>query len=405
MSRILIAWELGSGYGHLDGFATIARALRERGHEVVFALRDLSRAEKRLGCHGYRLLQAPVWLPPADGFPPAANFAELLFRFGYLDTAALTAMLKAWREIFTALAPERLLLNFAPTALLAARGLGIASTMFGTGYECPPAIDDMPTLAPWAKPSLARMRQAQAHITRVINSALIRLDTAPLASFAALFRDSATILCTTPELDPFAAARVNAAYVGPVLESENAAGASWPPGDPRVFCYLKPQDPRTVPALKTLTELGASVVAHVPDLGQRELAELRAMGVGFSPDPIDLQAVARECRCIVCHAGHGSVATALTSGCPVLLLPMQGEQLLTSQRVAAFGAGLYVDLFDRSPPLRKLLLRLFSEPSFADKARQFAARYTREDRATRLAAFVDAVESTTAAPRAGDAGG
>ena len=42
----------------------------------------------------------------------AANFAELLFRFGYLDTAALTGMLKAWRETLMAVGPDRLLLNF-----------------------------------------------------------------------------------------------------------------------------------------------------------------------------------------------------------------------------------------------------------------------------------------------------
>lgn len=393
MSRILIAWELGSGYGHLDAFASIAQALKDRGHEVMFALRDLSRAEKRLGCNGYRLLQAPVWLPPVDGFPPAANFAELLFRFGYLDTAALTGMLKAWREIFAAVAPDRLLLNFAPTGLLASRGLGLAAAMFGTGYECPPAIDVMPALAPWTNSPASRLRQAETHIAQVINSALVRLNAPPVGSFADLFRGAATILCTTPELDPFAPARPDAKYVGPVLESENVAPANWPPGNPKVFIYLKSQDPRTVSVLRAIGELKASVLAHVPDLGQRELAPLRALGIGFSPEPIDLGSAARECSCVVCHAGHGTVATALTLGRPLLLLPMQGEQTLTAQRVAAFGAGICVDMFDRSPPYKRLLKRLLSEARFADRAAQFAARYTREDRASRITAFVAAVES------------
>ena len=37
MSRILIVWELGAGYGHLETFPDLAFGLRQRGHEVVFA--------------------------------------------------------------------------------------------------------------------------------------------------------------------------------------------------------------------------------------------------------------------------------------------------------------------------------------------------------------------------------
>lgn len=405
LSRILIAWELGSGYGHLDAFASIARALRDRGHDVIFVLRDLSRAEKCLGHHGYRLLQAPVWLPPADGFPPAANFAELLFRFGYLDTAALTGMLKAWRELFQAVRPDCLLCNFAPTALLASRGLGLASAMFGTGYECPPATEDMPTLSPWIDAPVSRMRQAEAHIARVINSALVRLGSPPLGSFSELFRETGTILCTAPELDPFAAARTGATYVGPVLESEHATLPTWPPGDPRIFAYLKPQNPRSVPLLSAIAELRASVLAHVPDLGQRELVQLRAKGIAFSTEPIDLQAAFRDCRFVVCHAGHGTVAASLIAGRPLLMLPMQGEQLLTAQRVAAFGAGIYIDMLDRSPAFSTVVKRQLAEPSFADKAAEFAARYTRASRNSRLSAFVAAVESLLGRPHPMDVSG
>ena len=53
MSGILCVWELGAGYGHLGRLLPVALQLRERGHEVVFALRDLTHAEVRrlLGLH------------------------------------------------------------------------------------------------------------------------------------------------------------------------------------------------------------------------------------------------------------------------------------------------------------------------------------------------------------------
>ncbi len=61
MARILVAWELGAGYGHLYAFPRLAHALRERGHEVLFALRDLARAERVLGNGEFVLLQAPIF--------------------------------------------------------------------------------------------------------------------------------------------------------------------------------------------------------------------------------------------------------------------------------------------------------------------------------------------------------
>ena len=44
MSRILYAWELGGGGGHLNDLKIIGGALRSRGHEVCFALKDLAPA-------------------------------------------------------------------------------------------------------------------------------------------------------------------------------------------------------------------------------------------------------------------------------------------------------------------------------------------------------------------------
>ena len=40
MARVLCAWELGSGLGHIGRIVPIARELRALGHEVVMVLRD-----------------------------------------------------------------------------------------------------------------------------------------------------------------------------------------------------------------------------------------------------------------------------------------------------------------------------------------------------------------------------
>ena len=62
MARYLFAWELGGDYGHLARLLPVALELRARGHEVVFAVRDLMGAEKLLTPHGIRTWrQIALW--------------------------------------------------------------------------------------------------------------------------------------------------------------------------------------------------------------------------------------------------------------------------------------------------------------------------------------------------------
>ena len=59
MARILLAWELGGDYGHLMRFLTLGRELARRGHEPVFALRELTHVDAVLGDEPFRVFQAP----------------------------------------------------------------------------------------------------------------------------------------------------------------------------------------------------------------------------------------------------------------------------------------------------------------------------------------------------------
>jgi len=399
MSRILMVWELGKGYGHMDGFEGIALALRERGHEVSFALRDLSRAEKILGRHGFALIQAPVWLPPPPDLPPAGNYAEMLYSFGFLDTAALTGMLKGWRAVYEAAAPDLVLLNHAPTALLAARCIEAPAAMFGTGFECLPAVDGLPCIMPWVAVPPARLTHAEAHVTRVMNTALERLGVSPLETFADFLRDARTLLCTIPELDPFRDWRPEVRYFGPVVRNTSGIPATWPPGGRyKIFAYLKPEDPRTQRALHELTRLPASVLVHAPNLAPGKAQRFQSAGTRFLPQPLDMGLLAQGCDLVVCHGGHGTVLAALRNGCPLLLVPSQGEQLLTAACVAAAGAGAHVKPDDGPERFRELLNRVLGEPGFTAAAHGIAEKYAQLGVDDGLADFVKAVECLLASP-------
>ena len=59
MSKILYAWELGGGYGHIGPFYPVAMELKKRGHEVIFTLKDLEHIDALLGKDYFPYLQAP----------------------------------------------------------------------------------------------------------------------------------------------------------------------------------------------------------------------------------------------------------------------------------------------------------------------------------------------------------
>ena len=152
MSRILFAWELGGGYGHTSRFLPIGLKLRDRNHEVIFVLKDLSHAEMILGRHGFSFLQAPIWLPKMTGLSnPPLNYPEILLRFGFHNKETLASMVKAWRQLFALVRPDLLILDHAPTALLASYGGKIPRTIIGSGFSSPPRITPMPNMRAWQK--------------------------------------------------------------------------------------------------------------------------------------------------------------------------------------------------------------------------------------------------------------
>src|SRR5690606_39288646 len=99
-NRILFAWELGAGVGHLSAFRQVAEALLGRGHELTLAVRDLAGAVAVFEGMPVRIVPAPACSRSYGGLAdPPLNYAEILMRYGYLDAAMLKGLLRGWEEI------------------------------------------------------------------------------------------------------------------------------------------------------------------------------------------------------------------------------------------------------------------------------------------------------------------
>jgi UDP:flavonoid glycosyltransferase YjiC (YdhE family) len=79
-----------------------------------------------------------------------------------------------------------------------------------------------------------------------------------------------------------------------------------------------------------------------------------------------------RCDVVVCHAGHGTLARALTSGCAVVACPAVGDMNENAARLDWAGAGVRVPRrFVRPRVLRLAVERALGEPSIRERAREF----------------------------------
>jgi hypothetical protein len=382
-STILFCWELGGGLGHLMQMLPLAEGLAKRGHRVYMALRDLDRAGALYGRAGVSFLQAPA---SHSGAPPSARpvtYAQVLVNCGFGAKTALFARASAWRNLFKLVGPDLLVVDHAPTALLASRGLPNEPrrALIGSGFCCPP--DEPADEGPWAvvRPEDAaavgrdRLRDVDAQVLARCNWVLGQWRQPALDRIGQLYSEvDENFLTTFPELDHFPRG-VEAGYWGPVVsEATSAEPPVWPdaPG-PRALVYLK--DVAAAGAvLGALTQARAPTVAYVDGAPADLRQKLEGPTIHISPRPLGLRRAAAECDLAVLGGGHGATAEVLLAGKPVLELPAAREQRMVADAVARLGAG-EVALPKRGDDVRGKLHRMLASDGYRRAAERFARRY------------------------------
>ena len=103
-----------------------------------------------------------------------------------------------------------------------------------------------------------------------------------------------------------------------------------------------------------------------------------------APDNVELvrsaphNLVMREAALVVTHGGHGTVARAMASQLPMLVLPHGRDQDGNAARIAAHGAGLALPPTAATDEITRALATLLSDPAYADNARRLGAAVQRE---------------------------
>lgn len=368
--RILAAWELGGGYGHVGRLCPVTERLAAMGHGVTYALANPAALRSIMGETGHRVLVAPNHSAVGvEGLLPA-SFPELLLGCGYASTQILTAMIAAWLDIIADVRPDLIVTDFAPTALLAARIAGVPSANLGCGWSTPPPITPMPSLRPWDDVPADRLAASEGRVLGTINAALVSFGTLPLRDFADLFRGCTTFVCTFPELDHYEN-RGAADYYGPIYLSSAGVEPEWPAAaGPRIFAYVNAGHAPFHGLLTALGSLGAPTVLHARNasIGQN------APNIRLMAQPIRLAEALASCDLVITQ-GINTITAALLAGRPVISLPEHLEQTATAARIIRQGFGLAIAPEAEPEDMVRVMRRVVDDAGFVTRTRRFADHY------------------------------
>lgn len=372
MVRVLLAWELGGGLGHLLPLVSVVEALLREDCEVYLAVRDVTGVRPIFPDPRVKLAQAPIAGPAQHPIDPVRSFSQVLHNCGFDDPRLLLGRAGVWRTLVDLIRPDVVVCEHAPTLLVAMRGQGIPCAAMGTGFACPPPVYPLPDLRSWM-PEPEKVEEDEARTLGVVNEVLREFEAPPLDFLGQLYGDcEETFLRTLPELDHYPD-RPKTRYYG-IWQTPGGQPPVWPSGSGRrVFAYLKPF-PALGQLLRTITAAECRALVYIEGFPDPARQEFETPSLCFVDRPLDLEKVASSCDMALLNGGHNAGAQFLLAGKPVMTVPLTLEQGYNGSFVGDLGAG-FGALPETPEVFDEVLADVLTSETYAAGARKFAARY------------------------------
>jgi UDP:flavonoid glycosyltransferase YjiC (YdhE family) len=392
MSRILLAWELGRNLGHVARLLPLAARLKARGHTTLIAARDVASAVRMFGPEGIAIVQCPVHAAARKARFQATGYADLLWSQGWNDRAALGGLLQAWISLFRMFAPDVVVLDYSPTASLAARIMKVPRVLIGSGFELPPAVEPLPPFPgySWATRDLAAA--AERRLLECVNDVLTACQAEPMHALKTVVDGDRQFLATFAELDPYGP-RADARYLGPLSNPTHGREIAWPSGGgKRVFAYLRPEMADLTAILQGFAASNVTLVAYAPGVQRDIIDRFRNPDWVFTSEPVQYESLFAGADLCVSYGPAGTVTTALLRGVPQLMIPIHVETQLNSHCVERLGAGRMLHGKYASNHVARAADLLLNGIEYKLRARQFADRYRLVDAAHAAEEVVASIE-------------
>lgn len=331
---------------HVSRLLEIAKVLRARGHEVLFA------------GHG-KYLQVAGW----DGFATrelpyisvervvhAVRTQRLweLYREDELET-----FIAAERALYAEFRPDRVLIDNRPSARTSAELAGIPSAavlnVHMSNYRAIPFFSYVQRAGGLPIPGLSLADRLENAIEREVYDRLVmgglnrlrrRMRLPRLYAYAHEEGDL-SFLADVPEFNPVTRLPPHARYIGPLTWRNTLP----PPtcldrleaGRPTAYFSLGSEGlEELVGELGPLTERGVQVVVAA---GAADLSRMTAPPGVYLEQYVNTEALLPRCDLVCCHGGNGTLYQALAHGLPCVVVATHAEQHYGGKRIRQLGLG------------------------------------------------------------------
>lgn len=380
----------------------LGRALAARGHDVT--LQTWRRWEPHVLAEGIAFAPAPEYQVFPQG-PEPLDFYEAVVH-ATQDTIPLV------RE----LAPEVVvadILTLAPALAAEAQGRAVATLIPHVHPHGRPEhpIYSLGARMPRTAAGRALWRQAQPVVQgglergrRELNDTRARLGLRALDRVHGGISKELAIVATFPQLEYPRRWPAGTHVVGPLMWEPPAEDSDLSERLERV--YEEPRRRALVLIAPSTAQDGEHrmLEAALRGLAGLDVDVLATYNRRLPPRPLPVPANARvrdwlvysrempRADVVVCHAGHGTLARALSCGCAVVACPAVGDMNENAARVDWAGAGVRVPRRFVSPrTLRLAVERALGEPGIRARAREIAAWGAAHDACAAAAELVEAL--------------
>lgn len=334
--KAYLAWQLGAGRGHVTKLRLVAGELDRAGWAVKTGLSHPEFAhEMRWASDGHDLLPRMGFRSKRRrelGGGAVVNFTEMLGDLGFDEPELLSEHVGAWKQAISAFAPDVVVAEFSPCAILAARVLGVPVVAMGVVFFLPDA--HATSFPNFADPNGKALYQPE-QLLDTVNRVLAQHGGKPIERLPQVFEADIAAPSGIALCDPYRDAPGRSRYA---VDVQIDGPASSGPRD-EVFAYLSLQDRADPDLLSALIKCDLPVRLFMPGVNEKLSDYLHEQGVKVEAMPITHKQIARRSRMMVNAANGGTLALGVRAGLPQVNIPRQNEQFYNAMQLAETGAG------------------------------------------------------------------
>lgn len=334
MATILLGEEFGTGWAGAHVLGVLGAELKARGHDCIFALRDVNQATLLDG--EAQVIQAPVWRGPAfyrvsqigRSAARIGGVADMLAVHGLAEKAVVDRTVSAWRALVAMVRPDLVIGHFAPALMMAAEAAGLPRILAGNGQAMPPLAAGRLPRHDTLQPPVAR----DADITQALNAVRTKLGLKPSVGLEGLGAADARLVFSHPAFDMHQIVRTE-----PVVGPLNPPPAS-PERKAGVVALLSITQGHVEDIVFGLLASGMPMRIHVRDASpaMRHYLDEAGVWVGLQ----EAIAAIPSARLLVHQALAEPAQVAAMAAVPQLLLPEpNAEARFIAERVTSLGVG------------------------------------------------------------------